>query len=227
MRRRRRDLLLGATAAVATAGALPAPAVAQGKKELTMVTSWPAGSPGWWTSALRLAESIAAMSDGWIKIIVHSANELVGAFETFDAVSAGVADMYHSADNYFGNKVPALDIICSTPYGMAADELSSWLAFGGGQALWDEVDAPLNVKPLAACNTGVQMGGWFIKEVNSPADFKGLALSHAGSRRRGPAPHGGHRRDDPCSRDNYGTQIGRDRRERVGRPVARHRARAR
>jgi len=174
MRRRRRDLLLGATAAVATAGALPAPAVAQGKKELTMVTSWPAGSPGWWTSALRLAESIAAMSDGWIKIIVHSANELVGAFETFDAVSAGVADMYHSADNYFGNKVPALDIICSTPYGMAADELSSWLAFGGGQALWDEVDAPLNVKPLAACNTGVQMGGWFIKEVNSPADFKGL-----------------------------------------------------
>ena len=56
MRRRRRDLLLGATAALAVAGALPAPLVAQGKKELTMVTSWPAGSPGWWTSALRLAE---------------------------------------------------------------------------------------------------------------------------------------------------------------------------
>jgi TRAP-type mannitol/chloroaromatic compound transport system substrate-binding protein len=40
--------------------------------------------------------------------------------------------------------------------------------------LWDEVDAPFNIKPLAAMNTGVQMGGWFVKEVNTPADFKGL-----------------------------------------------------
>jgi TRAP-type mannitol/chloroaromatic compound transport system substrate-binding protein len=174
MRRRRRDLLLGTTAAIMAAGKLPAPAIAQGLKEFTMATSWPADSPGWWTSAVRLAQSIATMSDGRLKITVHPANELVGAFETFDAVSAGVADMYHSADNYFGSKSPALDLVCSTPYGMTADELSSWLAFGGGQELWDEVDAQFNIKPLAACNTGVQIGGWFNKEVNSPADFKGL-----------------------------------------------------
>jgi TRAP-type mannitol/chloroaromatic compound transport system substrate-binding protein len=60
------------------------------------------------------------------------------------------------------------------PYGMTADELSSWIAFGGGQALWDEVGAPFNIKPLSCMNEGVQMGGWFNKEVNSPADFKGL-----------------------------------------------------
>ena len=50
----------------------------------------------------------------------------------------------------------------------------SWIAFGGGQALWDEVDAQFNIKPLMAMNTGVQMGGWFNKEINSPEDFKGL-----------------------------------------------------
>src|SRR5262249_51966861 len=64
--------------------------------------------------------------------------------------------------------------VASTPYGMTADELSAWLAFGGGQALWDEIDAQFGIKPLAACNTGVQMGGWFNKEVNTAADFNGL-----------------------------------------------------
>jgi TRAP-type mannitol/chloroaromatic compound transport system substrate-binding protein len=57
---------------------------------------------------------------------------------------------------------------------MTADELTAWLMFGGGQALWDEAVAPFNVKSLAACNTGDQMGGWFVKEVNSPEDFRGL-----------------------------------------------------
>jgi TRAP-type mannitol/chloroaromatic compound transport system substrate-binding protein len=174
MTTRRRDVLVGAPAAVAAAGSLPAPAIAQGIKELKMVTSWPENSPGYQTSAERLARSIAAMSDGRLKITVYPATKLVGAFETFDAVSAGVADMYHSGDNYFGSRSPALNFFSEIPYGMTADELASWIAFGGGQALWDEVDAPFNIKPLSCMNEGVQMGGWFNKEVNSPADFKGL-----------------------------------------------------
>jgi len=173
MKTRRRELLSGVTA-VTAAASLPMPAIAQGVREFTMVTSWQAEAPGWWTSAVRLSKSIAAMSGGRLKINVHPTDQLVRAFETFDAVSAGVADMYHSADNYFGAKSPALDIVCSTPYGMTADEVVSWLAFGGGQELWDEVDAPFNIKPLACTNSGVQMGGWFTKEVNDPSDFKGL-----------------------------------------------------
>lgn len=56
----------------------------------------------------------------------------------------------------------------------AADELCSWVLFGGGQALWDEVNAQFNIKPLMAFNSGVQMGGWFNKEINGPEDYKGL-----------------------------------------------------
>jgi TRAP-type mannitol/chloroaromatic compound transport system substrate-binding protein len=172
--RRRREVLIGASAMVATAATLPTPSIAQGRKEFSLATAWSDGSPGWWDSAVRLARSVDALSDGRIKIKVFPLDQLVPAFETFDAVSAGVVDMYHAADNYFGTKVPALDIICSTPYGMTADELSAWLLFGGGQALWDEAVAPFNIKSLAACNTGDQMGGWFVKEVNEAADFKGL-----------------------------------------------------
>jgi TRAP-type mannitol/chloroaromatic compound transport system substrate-binding protein len=170
----RRAFLVGTTAAIAAGGSLPAPAIAQGVRELKMVTSWPEKFIPYQISAERLARSIAAMSDGRLKITVYPADKLVKAFETFDAVSTGLADMYHSGDNYFGDKSPALNFFAEVPYGMTADELASWIGFGGGQALWDEVDTPFNIKPLSCFNEGVQMGGWFNKEVNSPADFKGL-----------------------------------------------------
>jgi TRAP-type mannitol/chloroaromatic compound transport system substrate-binding protein len=174
MRTRRRNMLLGATAAVTAAGSLSAPAIAQGVKELKLVTSWPKNSPGMQTSAERLAASIAALSDGHIKVTVYRADSLVRAYEVFDAVGTGAADMYHTGEGVFDDK-PALNFFCGTvPYGLTADEVCAWIDFGGGQALWDEVDGQFNIKPLMATNSGVQMGGWFNKEINSPKDYKGL-----------------------------------------------------
>jgi TRAP-type mannitol/chloroaromatic compound transport system substrate-binding protein len=172
---RRRDILAGA-GSLATAASLsfPAPAIVQGIRELKMVTAWPRNSPGLQTSAERLAQWITVMSDGHLKVTVYPADSLVNAFEVFDAVAIGIADMYRSADYYFGAKSPALNFFASVPFGLTADELCAWIGFGGGQALWDEVDAPFNIKPLMALNTGVNMGGWFNKQVNTPEDFKGL-----------------------------------------------------
>jgi TRAP-type mannitol/chloroaromatic compound transport system substrate-binding protein len=172
---RRRDVLLSASAAVASAGSLPAPAVAQGLRELKMVTSWPANSLGMQTSADRLAASITALSERRIRITVYPADTPVRAYEVFDAVGAGAADMYHTGEGVFEDKTQALNFFCGTvPYGFTADELCAWIAFGGGQTLWDEVDAQFNIKPLVATNSGVQMGGWFNKEINHPESFKGL-----------------------------------------------------
>ncbi len=174
MRRRRRELLIGAAASVAAVAALPAPAIGQGTKELKMATSWPKNSVGLQTSAERFAESVTRLSDGRLKVTVYPADTLVRPFEVFDAVSAGAVDIYHTDEVYFVSKSPALNFFAAVPYGLTADEFCSWVLFGGGQALWDEVDAQFNVKPLMGSNTGVQMGGWFNKEVNHPEDFKGL-----------------------------------------------------
>ena len=171
---RRRGVLLAAAAAATSVPSFAAPAVAQQTKELKMVTDWPAHAPGPGTSADRLARSITTLSDGRFKVTVYPAGTLVRAFETFDAASAGIADMYHSADYYFDSKSPALNFFCAAPYGMTADEINAWIYFADGQQLWDEVDAPFNIKPLMVSNSGVQMGGWFLREVNSPQDFKGL-----------------------------------------------------
>jgi TRAP-type mannitol/chloroaromatic compound transport system substrate-binding protein len=174
MKARRRAVLLGATAAIAICENLPAPAIAQGIKELKMVTSYPKDLPESGTSPMRLAQSITAISDGRLKVTVYPDGSLVRAFEVFDAVSAGAADMYFTDEVYFQEKSPPLNFFAAAPYGLTADELCSWILFGGGQALWDEVDAQFNIKPLMAANTGVQMGGWFNNEVNRPEDFRGL-----------------------------------------------------
>jgi TRAP-type mannitol/chloroaromatic compound transport system substrate-binding protein len=88
--------------------------------------------------------------------------------------------MYHTDEAYFESKSAALHFFAAVPYGLTADELAAWVCFGGGQALWDEVDAQFNIKPLMALNTGVQMGGWFNKEINRPEDYKGLRYRMAG-----------------------------------------------
>jgi len=60
------------------------------------------------------------------------------------------------------------------PLGFTADELAAWIHSGGGQQLWDELSAPFNVKGLLSGSTGIQMGGWFNKEVLGPESYKGL-----------------------------------------------------
>ena len=174
MKARRRAVLSAATAAIAAGGSWPAPAIAQGIKEFKLVSGYPRDLPGSGTTPERLAQSIAAMSDGRLKVTVYPADTLVRALEVFDAVSAGAADMYFTDEKYFQDKAPALNFFSAVPYGMTTDEFGAWILFGSGQALWDEVDAQFGIKPLMLQSSGVQMGGWFNKEVNTPGDFKGL-----------------------------------------------------
>ena len=171
----RRTFLAAAGAAAATAAAThPAPVVGQGVRELKLVTSWPKGSPGLGSSAERLAQLITEGSGDSLQVKVFGAGELVDAFEVFDAVSAGVADMYHSADYYWQDKSPAFSFFAAVPFGLTADEMAAWIYRGGGQALWDELSGSFNIKPLLSTNTGVQMGGWFANEMTSVESYKGL-----------------------------------------------------
>ena len=172
---RRRDVLAGAGALAAGASTgSPAPALAQGQRQLTMVTDWTETMPGPLPSARRLAQTIGEATKGRIKIEVFPVNALVRAFETFDAVSAGVADMYHSYDGYFEKKSRALNFYCGVPFGFTANELFAWVRYGGGQELWDTLGGQFNIKPLLCLSTGTQMGGWFNNEITSLDGFKGL-----------------------------------------------------
>jgi TRAP-type mannitol/chloroaromatic compound transport system substrate-binding protein len=169
---------LGGTAAAATT--LAAPAYAQGKRTLTMVTTWGRGLAGVFDAAQRVADNITAMSDGNLTVDIKAAGELVGAFEVFDAVSSGQADMYHGADYYFVGQHPGYAFFTAVPFGMTAQELANWYYQDGGMELHDELGQIFGLKSFLAGNTGAQAGGWFSKEINSPEDFNGLKFRMPG-----------------------------------------------
>jgi TRAP-type mannitol/chloroaromatic compound transport system substrate-binding protein len=184
MKMKRRKFIKNAVAAsaasLAAASMLASPAIAQGKRQLKMVTTWPKDFPGLGTAAQRLADRISGMSGGELTVKVFASGELVPAFKSFDAVSSGTADMYHAAEYYWQDKSKAFNFFTAVPFGLTADEMNAWIYHGGGQELWDELSAGFNLKPFAAGNTGVQMGGWFNKEIHGPEDLKGLKIRMPG-----------------------------------------------
>ncbi len=171
---KRRDLIKGTAAAGALAGA---PAVlARRTWRWKMVTTWPKNFPGLGTGAEFLARLIGEMSGGRIRVRVYGAGELVPAFEAFDAVARGTAEMGHGAAYYWKGKSEAAQFFAAVPFGLTAQEMNAWLYHGGGLELWREVYAPFGLVPAAAGNSGVQMGGWFNREIRSLDDLKGLKM---------------------------------------------------
>lgn len=175
---RRAFLKKTAVAAGASAAAVAAPALAHQSKTIKwkMVTAWPRNFPGLGTGANALAKRINAMSGGRLRVKVYGAKELVGAFEVFDAVSRGTAQMGHGSPYYWKGKNAAFQFFSAIPYGLTAQETNAWLYHGGGLAIWEELYRPFGLVPTVAGNTGSQMGGWFNKEINSVADLTGLKM---------------------------------------------------
>ena len=141
-----------------------------------LVTTWPPNFPGLGTGVLKLVEMIEAASGGRLRIKVYAAGELVPAFEVFDTVSSGTAEMGHGSAYYWKGKTEAAQLFTAIPFGMTAMEMNGWMYYGGGLDLYRELYEQFNLVPFPAGNTGVQMGGWFNREINSLDDLQGLKM---------------------------------------------------
>lgn len=141
-----------------------------------MVTSWPANFPGLGVAASRFAEYLGRASAGQLTVKVFGAGELVPALEVFDAVAGGTAEFGHSGAYYWKGKSEALQFFGSVPFGLTPAEMNGWLYYGGGLELWRELYARFGLVPFPCGNTGLQMAGWFRREINSAADYAGLKM---------------------------------------------------
>jgi TRAP-type mannitol/chloroaromatic compound transport system substrate-binding protein len=175
---KRRDFIkrAGVGAVATTAAVAPGIVNAGTKIKWKMVTTWPKNFPVLGTGANELAKLITKMTDGRIKVKVYGAGELIPAFEVFDAVSRGTAQMGHGSAYYWKGKIEEAQFFSTVPFGMNAQEMTAWLYYGGGMELWKESYEPFGVIPAAAGNTTVQMAGWFNKEINSTKDLEGLKM---------------------------------------------------
>jgi len=141
-----------------------------------MVTTWPPNFPIFQEGVQRFADDVKTLSNGRLKIKVYAGGELVPALQVFDAVSQGTVEMGHGAGYYWAGKLPAAQFFTAVPFGMNAQGMNAWLSAGDGLTLWRELYKPHNLVPFPMGNTGVQMGGWFNKKIDSVADLKGLKM---------------------------------------------------
>jgi len=141
-----------------------------------IVTTWPANFPIFQDTVVQFADNVRTMSRGRLDIQVFAGGELVPALQTFDAVSQGTIEMGHGASYYWAGKIPAAQFFSTVPFGMTPKGLEAWLYHGDGLKLWTELYKPFNLVPIPMGNTGVQMGGWFNKKIESVDDLKGLRM---------------------------------------------------
>jgi TRAP-type mannitol/chloroaromatic compound transport system substrate-binding protein len=141
-----------------------------------MVTTWSPNFPVFQEGVEMFAQDLAIMSNNRLKVQVFAGGELVPALQTFDAVAQGTVQMGHGAAYYWSGKVPAAQFMSAVPYGLTASGMNAWFYQAGGLELWREMYQPFNVVPYPAGNTGVQMGGWFNKKIESVADLRGLKM---------------------------------------------------
>ena len=181
--------ILKTTSLLATAGIISAcdgsgtpekPGKATGVLKKTynwkMVTTWPKNFPGLGTGAQRLVDNIKNMSEGKLNIKLFAGGELVPPFESFDAVRENKAQMFYGSPYYWINKNKSTPFFGAVPGGITTQEHNAWINYAGGQALWDKLYSSFGLKSFMAGNSGTQMGGWFLKEIKSIEDFKGLKM---------------------------------------------------
>ncbi len=176
----RRSLIKNAgIAGVLAAGVAPA-VHAQAAVRWRLASSFPKSLDTIYGSAEVFAKAVKEMSGGKFEVSVHAAGELMPAFGVVDALENGTVEMAHTAPYYFFGKNEAFSIGGAIPFGMNSRQLTAWIVDGNGGKLMREFYAKYNIINLMGGNTGAQMGGWFRKEVKTPADIKGLKFRVGG-----------------------------------------------
>lgn len=156
------------TEAVQSDGALP---------EITweIATSWPLSLDTIFGGAEVFAENVGRLTGGRFQITPRAAGELAGGTQVLDVVEQGSVPGGHTASYYYVGKSPATAFGTALPFGLTARQQNAWLFEGGGlQLMQDFYRERFGVIQFPAGNTGVQMGGWFNKEINSVSDLAGL-----------------------------------------------------
>ena len=162
--------------------ALATPALAQSQPEIRwrLTSSFPNTLDTIFGGAKSLSDTVKALTGGRFTIDVFPAGELVPGLSALDAVQDGTVEACHTAAYYYVGKDPTFAIGATIPFGLNARQQNAWLYQGGGNDLYNAFLADYGVIGVPVGNTGVQMGGWFRKEINSVADLDGLKMRIAG-----------------------------------------------
>ena len=178
---KRRQFLQTAGVGLA-ATAIAKPAIAQSTPELKwrLTSSFPKSLDTIYGAAEVFAKAVAEATDNKFQIQPFAAGEIVPGLQAADAVSNGTVEMCHTASYYYFGTDPTFALGTAVPFGLNSRMQNAWMFFGGGMELMNDFSKKFNIYGIPGGNTGCQMGGFFRKEINTPADLVGVKMRIGG-----------------------------------------------
>jgi TRAP-type mannitol/chloroaromatic compound transport system substrate-binding protein len=180
MKRRQFLKAAGAGAAASTAIAMPAIAQAMPEVKWRLTSSFPKSLDTIYGAAETFSKAVAEATDNRFQIQVFAAGEIVPGLQAADAVTNGTVEMCHTASYYYVGKDPTFAFATAVPFGLNARQQNAWFYHAGGNEILNEFFAKHKIHAMPAGNTGCQMGGWYRKEIKTPADLQGLKMRIGG-----------------------------------------------
>jgi len=119
------------------------------------------------------AQDVFKISGGRMKIDLFATDEIVPAFEVFNAVQRGTLDAGHTWAGYVIGKYPAATLFAATPAFFDLLGYWTWMMAAGGKELWQETYGNA-LKVYPAGMLWAEGGGWANKKIQKMSDFKGL-----------------------------------------------------
>jgi TRAP-type mannitol/chloroaromatic compound transport system substrate-binding protein len=177
---RRKFLQNAGLTGILAAGAAPAIAQSAPTIKWRLTSSFPKSLDTIYGGAEVLSKRLAAMSGCKFTVQVFAGGEIAPGLQALDVTQNGTVECCHTCSYYYVGKDKTFGFGTAVPFGMNARQMNAWIYYGGGQKLLDEFYSNYNIVSFAGGNTGVQMGGWFRKEINSLADVKGVKMRIAG-----------------------------------------------
>jgi len=141
-----------------------------------LAMTWPKTLTPLSTVPLKVSALVKEMTNGKFTIKVHGKGIHKAPLGILDMVKNNYYEMGHSSAYYYKGQDIATALLTTSPFSMTTAEQHAWYYYGGGEALTKKVFDRFHVDSYPGGNTGVQMGGWFKKEINSLTDLQGLKM---------------------------------------------------
>lgn len=168
--------------AAAAGATLAAPAIAQEAPTINwrLASSFPKSLDTIYGGGEELSGRLKEATDGKFNIQVFAAGEIVPGLDAINAATDGTVESAHSVGYYNWGKDPAFACGADLPFTFSARAKAAYNYQGGGIDQYNQFLETVGLVAFPCGNTGVQMGGWFRKEVNTLADMQGVKMRISG-----------------------------------------------